>query len=48
MKKLFPKLMQSYSLDALDREGREKSVKEAACASEEVDTFLKRVIEAKK
>ena len=46
LKKLFPKLLLSYSLDALDRDRRESSVKEAACDPRDVDIFLKSVIRA--
>lgn len=48
LKKLFPKLMNSYGLDALDRERGPQSGKEAVCASGDVDAFLKRILEALK
>ncbi len=48
MKKLFPKLIHSYGLDALDRDRQPKSGKEAVCAPEDIDSFLKSLIEAKK
>lgn len=48
LKKLFPKLIHSYGLDALDRDPRDKAEKEAACDSGDIDAFLKRVHSAKK
>jgi hypothetical protein len=46
LKKLFPKLLQSYGLDALDHERREGSGRKAACGSKDVDAFLKGITEA--
>ena len=46
LKKLFPKLLQSYGLDALDHDRRESSGRKAACGSKDVDTFLKSITEA--
>ena len=46
LKKLFPKLLQSYGLDAIDRDRSESSDKKAACNQSDVDVFLKSVTEA--
>lgn len=48
LKKLFPKLMNSYGLDALDRATAETSEKVRSCAVEDVEAFLKRLAEAGK
>ncbi|MBN1545406.1 MAG: hypothetical protein JW902_01960 [Syntrophaceae bacterium] len=48
LKKLFPKLMNSYGLDALDRERGDQCGTEAICATGDVDAFLKRILEAPK
>ncbi|MEJ2244890.1 MAG: hypothetical protein P8Y80_02210 [Acidobacteriota bacterium] len=46
LKKLFPKLLQSYGLDALDHDRRESSAGKAACGLKDVDAFLKSITEA--
>ena len=46
LKKLFPKLLQSYGLDALDRDRGEKSGEKAACGLKDVDGFLKSITDA--
>jgi hypothetical protein len=47
LKKLFPKLLHSYGLDALDRARSKSSKKEKRCTPTQVEAFLKRVSEAK-
>jgi hypothetical protein len=47
MNKLFPKLLNSYGLDALDRARSKPSKIEKRCTSKEVEAFLKSVSEAK-
>ena len=47
LKKLFPKLLNSYCLDAIDHKHTEKSGEESGCSSNDVDLFLKGIIEAK-
>jgi hypothetical protein len=47
LKKLFPKLMRSYSLDALDHARSRSSGKEAPCTPEKANEFLQGVIQAK-
>jgi hypothetical protein len=46
LKKLFPKLLQSYGLDALDHDRGEKSGEKAACGLKDVDGFLKSITDA--
>lgn len=48
MKKLFPKLMHSYGLDALDRDARKEPGKETVCSSADIEAFLKRIEAAEK
>ena len=47
LRKLFPKLLRSYGLDALDRAGSKASRKEKSCTSAEVEAFLRSVSKAK-
>lgn len=47
LKKLFPKLLRSYGLDALERAGSEKPAKETRINGAAADAFLKRVSRAK-
>jgi len=47
LRKLFPKLLRSYGLDALDRSRMEPSGKETPRTSGEVDAFLKSLSDAK-
>jgi len=48
LKKLLPKLMQSYGLDAIDSDGIRQPGKKESCASGDVESFLERVAKAKK
>ncbi len=48
LKKLFPKLMQSYGLDAIDSDGIRLPGKKESGASGDVESFLERVAKAKK
>lgn len=47
LRKLFPKLLRSYGLDALDRARSEPAAKETACAPEQAGAFLQKVARAK-
>lgn len=47
LRKLFPKLLRSYGLDALDHARSEPSKKDMQCTPVEVDTFLKSISDAK-
>ena len=47
LRKLFPKLLRSYGLDALDRARSEKSEKRVQCSPAKADAFVKRVSAAK-
>jgi hypothetical protein len=47
LRKLFPKLLRSYGLDALDHARSEPSKKDSPCTQVEVDRFLKSISEAK-
>ena len=46
-RKLFPKLLRSYGLDALESAGREKPAKETRISAAIADAFLKRISSAK-
>lgn len=46
-RKLFPKLLRSYGLDALDRAGREGSEPKGRCSSSEARAFLEQVGKAR-
>ena len=47
LRKLFPKLMRSYGLDALDHARSKRSRKEARCTPQKANEFLEKVAEAK-
>ena len=47
LRKLFPKLLRSYGLDALDRARREKSEKKTQCTPEKAAAFVRGVSAAK-
>ncbi len=47
LKKLLPKLLHSYGLDALDRAGSRSSKEEKRCTSADVEAFLDSMSEAK-
>jgi hypothetical protein len=47
LRKLFPKLLRSYGLDALDRAGSKTARKETPCAPEAARSFLEKTANAK-
>ncbi|MBN2242583.1 MAG: hypothetical protein JW793_07830 [Acidobacteria bacterium] len=48
LKKLFPKLLHGYGLDAIDRGAGDRPGEEAACTPQDVAAFLESIVEAGK